>query len=102
MAAQVLAFVVPIILPVVAVAVGADARAVVGSCIPLFLLGFDRFALVLTQRQPLSTVFWHPVTIAVALIGQLVALVDHVTGRPPDARAVPRGTPAPATSDQPG
>ena len=38
--------------PSLAVAVGADARAVVGSCIPLFLLGFDRFALVLTQRQP--------------------------------------------------
>ena len=101
-AAEALAYVVPMILPVLALASGADARVVVGSCIPLFLLGFSRFALVLTQRQPLSTVFWHPVTIGVTLAGQLAALVDHVTGRVPAARRWDRAMPAAVTSDRPG
>jgi hypothetical protein len=101
-AAQVLAFLVPMILPLLALASGADLRAVVGSFIPLFLLGFSRFALVLTQRQPLSTVLWHPVTIAVALIGQFVALVDHVTGRVPAAQRWDGAMPAAVASDPPG
>jgi 4-hydroxybenzoate polyprenyltransferase len=100
-AAQVLAFVVPLILPVVALASGVDARAAVASFIPLFLLGSSRFALVLTQRQPLSTVLWHPVTILVALVGQFAALVDHVTGRAPAARRWDRAMPAAVTSDHP-
>ncbi len=101
-AAQVLAFLVPMILPLLALVSGADIRAVAGSFIPLFLLGFSRFALVLTQRQPLSTVLWHPVTIAVALIGQFVALVDHVTGRVPAAQRREGVVPAAVASDPPG
>ena len=101
-AAEVLAFLVPLILPVLALASGADARVVVGSLIPLFLLGFSRFALVLTQRQPISTVLWHPVTVGVTLVGQLAALVDHVTGRTPETRGSDRAMPAAVTSDRPG
>ena len=72
------------------------------SGIPLFLLGFARFALVLTQRHPLTTVFWHPVTVAVTLFGQALGLVDHVIGRAP---ATARGEPAMTavvSTDQPG
>jgi 4-hydroxybenzoate polyprenyltransferase len=100
-AAQALAYLVPLLLPPLALLAGADARAVLASCIPLFLLGFVRFALVLTQREPLSTVFWHPVTIGVTLVGQLVALADHVTGRTPTYRW-DRAMPAAVTSDHPG
>ena len=59
---ETLAYLVPMVLPLVAFVSGAEARALVASFIPLFLLGFARFALVLTQRHPLTTVFWHPVT----------------------------------------
>ncbi len=88
--AQSLAYLVPMLLPPLALLVGAEPRTVLASCIPLFLLGFARFALVLTQRQPLSTVFWHPVTIGVALIGQLAAVADHVSGRLPSREAADR------------
>jgi lycopene elongase/hydratase (flavuxanthin-forming) len=101
-AAQALAYVVPMVLPLVAFVSGAEARTLVASCIPLFLLGFARFALVLTQRHPLTTVVWHPVTIAVTLFGQTLGLLDHVIGRAP---AEARGEPAMAgavSTDQPG
>ena len=101
-AAQALAYLVPMALPVVAFVSGAEARTLVASCIPLFLLGFARFALVLTQRHPLTTVFWHPVTVGVTLFGQALGLVDHVIGRVP---ATARGEPAMAavvSTDQPG
>ena len=81
-AVEVLAFVVPLLLPPLAFLSGAEPRTLLAACIPLFLLGFARFALVLTQRHPLTTVLWHPVTVGVALIGQLAGVVDHVTGRP--------------------
>ena len=80
-AVQALAYVVPMVLPPLALLSGVEARTLVASCIPLFLLGFARFALVLTQRQPLSTVLWHPVTVGLTLIGQLGGLADHVIGR---------------------
>jgi 4-hydroxybenzoate polyprenyltransferase len=102
MVGETLAFLVPMVLPLVAFASGAEARALVASFIPLFLLGFARFALILTQRHPLTTVFWHPVTIAVTLIGQTAALVDHVTGR---ATSAARAEPAAAgviSTDRPG
>jgi 4-hydroxybenzoate polyprenyltransferase len=100
-AAQVLAYLVPMILPPLALISGAEARTLVASCIPLFLLGFARFALILTQRQPLTTVFWHPVTVGLALIGQLAGLVDHVTGRTPSWNTEARHmTPVVAPGDQ--
>jgi 4-hydroxybenzoate polyprenyltransferase len=101
MAAQVLAYVVPLVLPPLAIISGVEARTLVASAIPLFLLGFARFALVLTQRQPLTTVFWHPVTIGLALIGQAAGLVDLVTGRTPAAtRQDPALAPLAAPEDR--
>jgi hypothetical protein len=101
MAAQVLAYVVPLVLPPVALISGVEARTLVASAIPLFLLGFARFALILTQRQPLTTVFWHPVTIGLALIGQAAGLLDHVTGRlPATTRQDPALAPLAAPEDQ--
>jgi hypothetical protein len=83
-----LAYVLPLVLPPLALLSGVEARTLVASLIPLFLLGFARFALVLTQRQPLTTVLWHPVTVVLALFGQLAGLVDHVTGRSPSWRGL--------------
>ena len=42
-----------------------------------------RIVLALTQRQPFSTVLWHPVTVGLTLVGQLAGIVDHVIGRAP-------------------
>lgn len=89
-AAEGLAYVMPLVLPPLALFSGAEPRTLVASFIPLFLLGFARFALVLTQRQPLSTILWHPVTVGLALIGQLAGLVDHVSGRSPSWRGLDR------------
>lgn len=89
-AVQGLAYLLPLVLPPLALLSGAEPRTLVASFIPLFLLGFARFALVLTQRQPMTTVLWHPVTIALALIGQLIGLVDHVTGRSPSWHGLDR------------
>ncbi len=101
-AAQALAYVVPLVLPVIAFVSGQEARTVVASFVPLFLLGFARFALVLTQRHPLSTVLWHPVTVGVTLVSQSAALVDHVVGRAPStARDEPTMANVVST-DQPG
>ena len=100
-AAQVLADVVPLLLPPLALISGAEARTLVASFIPLFLLGFARFALILTQRQPMTTVLWHPVTIGLALIGQAAGVVDHVTGRAPAASRQDRAmAPLAAPNDQ--
>jgi hypothetical protein len=73
--------VVPLMLPPLAFLAGVDPRLLVASFVPLLLLGAMRVAMTLTQRQPLSTILWHPVTIGLTLVGQLAAIVDHVIGR---------------------
>ena len=71
MLVEVLAFVVPLLLPIAAIISGAPLRTIVASFVPLALLGVSRLLICLTQRQPLTTLFWHPVTILVALVGQV-------------------------------
>ncbi len=94
---EVAAFVVPLALPVVALATGQPAGLVAASSIPLGLLLAARIALVVTQRLNPMTIVWHPVAIALTLIGQVAGIVDRVRGtaplqpeRPPDdERLVP-------------
>ena len=94
---EVAAFVVPLVLPVVALATGQPAGLVAASSIPLGLLLVARIALVVTQRLNPVTIIWHPVAIALTLIGQVAGIVDRVRGtaplqpeRPPDdGRLVP-------------
>jgi len=81
MLVEVLAFVVPLLLPVAAILSGAPIRTLIASFVPLFLLGVSRLLICLTQRQSPRTLLWHPVTIVVALIGQAAGVADVVTGR---------------------
>jgi 4-hydroxybenzoate polyprenyltransferase len=80
---EVLAFLVPLVLPPLAFLTGAGTRILVASFVPLLLLGAMRLALTLTQRQPIRTIAWHPVTVGLTLLGQLASIVDHVIGRAP-------------------
>lgn len=79
-ALTVAALIVPIALPFVALANGAEARLIVASCAPLGLLAAARLAQTVTQRQPFSTILYHPLTVVAMLLGQVVAIVDHVRG----------------------
>jgi hypothetical protein len=78
---EVLAFVVPLLLPIAAILSGAGLRTIVAALIPLILLGASRLLICLLQRQSPRTLFWHPVTVLVALVGQAAAIADVVTGR---------------------
>ena len=82
-AIEALAYVVPMLLPPIALIQGLGTRLLSASVVPLLILVAMRIAMALTQRQPFRTVFWHPVTIGVTIIGQLAAIVDHVIGRAP-------------------
>ncbi len=81
MLVEVLAFVVPLLLPIAAILSEAPLRTVVASFVPLALLGVSRLLICLLQRQSPRTLFWHPVTILVALVGQVAGIADVVTGR---------------------
>ena len=78
---EVLAFAVPLLLPIAAILSGAPLRTIVASFVPLILLGASRLLICLTQRQSPRTLAWHPVTVLVALVGQAAAIADVVTGR---------------------
>jgi hypothetical protein len=39
--------------------------------------------MVVTQRQSPTTIAWHPVTVLIALTGQILGIADHVAGRDP-------------------
>ncbi|HYO43797.1 MAG TPA: prenyltransferase [Candidatus Limnocylindrales bacterium] len=78
------AWVVPLLLPFLALAVAPDRLAV--SLVPLAVLAAARLALTVTQRQPLLTVVLHPATALVTLAAQVAALGALVAGRTPDWR----------------
>jgi 4-hydroxybenzoate polyprenyltransferase len=78
---EVLAFGVPLLLPVAAILSGAPVRTLIASFVPLILLLVSRLLICLIQRQSPRTVVWHPVTILVALVGQMAGIADVVTGR---------------------
>ena len=98
---ETLAFVVPFVLPPLAMLSDAGTRTVVASFVPLLLLVAMRVALTITQRQPVTTILWHPVTIGYTLLGQLAGLVDHVIGRPPRWRGRILDLPGVASPESP-
>ncbi len=80
-ALELLVFVVPFVLPPFAILSHQEPRSVIVSFVPLALLLVMRLALTLTQRQSAWTILWHPVTVVLTLVGQLLGIVDHLTGR---------------------
>ena len=64
---EAMAWVVPLLLPILAWLSDAGPRLIVASFVPLLLLGAMRVALTLTQREPFTTVLWHPVTVGLTL-----------------------------------
>jgi 4-hydroxybenzoate polyprenyltransferase len=117
------AWVLPLVLPLLAVLSDAGPRLLLASFAPLLLLGAMRVAMTLTQRQPFTSILWHPITVGLTLLGQLAAIVDHVTGRaprwrgrivesprimepaasepPPPAGSEPPGAPSPVPAAEP-
>ncbi|HKF85691.1 MAG TPA: prenyltransferase [Candidatus Limnocylindrales bacterium] len=87
LAGEVLAYLLPLLLPLVAVAIAPDRIA--PSLVPLAVLVAARVAQSLTQRLPLAAVVLHPLTILTTLAGQVVALAGLVAGRTPAWRGRP-------------
>ena len=75
------AFVAPLLLPIAAVLTDGAPGLVAFSAVPLVVLLLARLTLAATQREPLLSILWHPVTAAIAIGGQLASLADHIRGR---------------------
>jgi 4-hydroxybenzoate polyprenyltransferase len=90
-AAATMAFIAPLALPLIALLGGGGPVDVAAMSLPLAVLLAARVALALTQHQPLASIAWHPVTVAVMLAGQVVAIVDHVRGERRGRRRVAVG-----------
>ncbi|HEX5828386.1 MAG TPA: prenyltransferase [Candidatus Limnocylindrales bacterium] len=87
LAGEVLAYLLPLLLPFVALAIAPDQLAV--SLVPLAVLVAARLVLAITQRMPLVTVVLHPVTVLATLAAQVAATGALVAGRTPDWRGRP-------------
>jgi hypothetical protein len=81
LAGTTLAWILPLALPVLGVALG-DATLVAGGLVALALLAAFRVVLAIRERMPLRTVLWHPLTVAATTVAQVLSLVDAVRGRP--------------------
>ncbi len=87
---QALTWLGPVVLPIVALAAGVRGTALAVALVPVVLLVVTRVALCVTQRQPLGSIMWHPVTASSALLGGGLGIVDHVRGpSTTDARSGP-------------
>ena len=78
---EVVAFILPLALPAIALLTDQPPALVGAASLPLGLLLAARIALVVTQRQSPTTIAWHPVTILIAVIGQIAGIADHIAGR---------------------
>lgn len=78
----------PPLLLVAALATG-DAPALAGALAGCGLLLGLRLALAARERQPLSTVLWHPLTVLATLAAMAASVVDGLAGRDPVWRGVP-------------
>lgn len=76
------AFVAPLLLLPAAILGRAGTPILAAATVPLVMLVLFRFALAVTQRQPLESIAWHPVTVALAIVGQVAGIVDRVRGTP--------------------
>jgi hypothetical protein len=74
----------PLALPAAAVLADAPSRVMALSLVPFGLLVAARLVLAVSQRQPVLSVLWHPVTVLVVLIGHVAGIVDRVAQGAPD------------------
>ncbi len=88
-----LAHVLPLVLPVVALAIAPDQLR--PALAALAVLVTARIALAVTQRQSPLTVLLHPVTIVLTLAAQVAAIAAMVAGRTPGWRGRPMPDPSP-------
>ena len=65
-------------LPVIAWASGAPRETILAASIPLGMLLLGRVLLAVTQRGSLRAIGWHPVTMVVAVVGVVLAVIDHL------------------------
>lgn len=79
-ALELAAFVAPLLLLPAAILGRAGTPILAAATIPLVMLVLFRFALAVTQRQPLESIAWHPVTVAIAVVGQIAGIADRVRG----------------------
>jgi hypothetical protein len=75
---EVAAFLLPLIVVPWALLADLDLVRTGIAFVPLVVLIGMRLLLAVTQRQPLVSILWHPVTIIAMLIGQGAGIVDHV------------------------
>ena len=83
LAGEALAFLLPLVLPVAALAGAAETTVLAASLVPLAILALARLALAITQEQPLATIAWHPLTVAATILYQGWAIGAWLLGRPP-------------------
>jgi hypothetical protein len=63
--------------------IGTDWSAVVGSLLGCAALLAVRLTIAVTQRQPLRTILWHPVTWLCTLLMLTLSVADGLRGRAP-------------------
>lgn len=78
-------FLAPLLLPFLAFAQG-DREALAISLIALAGLVCLRVVIAVRERQPLSTILWHPITWLCVPVFQARSIADGIRGRPPQWR----------------
>ncbi|MFN8620997.1 MAG: prenyltransferase [Chloroflexota bacterium] len=105
-----LAWVLPMALPIAGLLTG-DAPLLAGGLAALGIMALARALLAVSQREPLATVAWHPVTAPATVILLLAGLLADAYGAPrtwrgrtlpttaaPSIPGPPAGNPSPGTS----
>jgi 4-hydroxybenzoate polyprenyltransferase len=94
-----LAWVLPMLVPLAGLVTG-DPVLVAGGAFALGLMVAARIVLAVTQRMPLSTVLWHPVTAPATLALQVIGLLADILGGPRawHGRALPSTATRPAAA----
>jgi 4-hydroxybenzoate polyprenyltransferase len=80
------------LLPLIVAVVGwlsGDSRALTGGLLALTVLVAFRVVLAILERQPLTSVLYHPVTAVTTVAAQLASLVDGVRGPAPTPAVEP-------------
>lgn len=93
LAGEALAHVLPLLLPVLALAIAPDQ--IVPALLAFAVLVSARVALAVTQRQSVVTVVLHPVTVVLTLAAQVAGIAAMVAGRTPGWRGRPMPDPSP-------
>lgn len=75
---DVFAWIVPMALPILALATGAGPRLTLVSGAPLALMLAARAVLATVVRAPLRSIAWHPLSVAIIVAGDLLGIADAV------------------------